>query len=137
MSCHKSNTGEKMPKIKKIDKSSKKKSTNIVPIRKDVEIENPEQVLSIEEQERARTNKFARKLCDEIDEFIKECKLSSDHAYYYFLYHIKQRTIMNVSYSLFKSANEASTNEATENLSEYLKENAPELKTDATNNTIQ
>lgn len=124
-----------MPKIKK---NGKKKSSNVIPIKRGiVEAENATQILSIEEQERERTNKFARKICDEIDEFVKECKMNSDFTYYHFLYHIKQRAILNVSYVLFKQVNEASTDEVTKNMSEYLNENAPELKLDAANNTIQ
>lgn len=124
-----------MPKIKK---NGKKKSSNVIPIKRDIiEVENATQILSIEEQERERTNKFARKICDEIDEFVKECKMNSDFTYYHFLYHIKQRTILNVSYTLFKHVNEASTDEVTKNMSEYLNENAPELKLDAAINTIQ
>ena len=135
MRCHKSNIGGKMPKIKK---NSKKKSSNVIPINKNiVEAENATQLLSIEDKERERTNKFARKICDEIDEFVKECKMNSDFTYYHFLYHIKQRTILNVSYALFKHVNEASTDEVTKNMSEYLNESAPELKLDAANNTIQ
>ena len=135
MRCHKSNIGEKMPKIKK---NSKKKTTNVIPINKNiVEAENATQLLSIEDQQRERTNKFARKICDEIDEFVKECRMNTDFTYYHFLYHIKQRAILNVSYNLFKHVNEASTDEVTKNMSEYLNENAPELKLDAANNTIQ
>jgi hypothetical protein len=44
---------------------------------------------------------------------------------------------MNVSYALFKHVNNASTDEVVGNMSEYLNENAPELKLDASNNTIQ
>lgn len=135
MRCHKSNIGGKMPKIKK---NSKKKSSNVIPINKNiVEAENATQLLSMEDQERERTNKFARKICDEIDEFVKECRMNTDFTYYHFLYHIKQRAILNVSYNLFKHVNEASTDEVTKNMSEYLNENAPELKLDAANNTIQ
>ena len=124
-----------MPKIKK---NRKKKSSNVIPINKNlVEAENATQLLSIEDQERERTNKFSRKICDEIDEFVKECRMNTDFTYYHFLYHIKQRTILNVSYALFKHVNEASTDEVTKNMSEYLNENAPELKLDAANNTIQ
>ena len=135
MRCHKSNIGGKMPKIKK---NSKKKSSNVIPIKRDmVEAENATQLLSMEDQEGERTNKFARKICDEIDEFVKECRMNTDFTYYHFLYHIKQRAILNVSYNLFKHVNEASTDEVTKNMSEYLNENAPELKLDAANNTIQ
>ena len=124
-----------MPKIKK---NRKKKSSNVIPINKNiVEAENATQLLSIEDQERERTNKFSRKICDEIDEFVKECRMNTDFTYYHFLYHIKQRAILNVSYALFKHVNEASTDEVTKNMSEYLNENAPELKLDAANNTIQ
>ena len=124
-----------MPKIKK---NSKKKSSNVIPIKRNmVEAENATQLLSMEDQERERTNKFARKICDEIDEFVKECRMNTDFTYYHFLYHIKQRAILNVSYALFKHVNEASTDEVTKNMSEYLNENAPELKLDAANNTIQ
>ena len=124
-----------MPKIKK---NSKKKSSNVIPIKRDmVEAENATHLLSMEDQERERTNKFARKICDEIDEFVKECRMNTDFTYYHFLYHIKQRAILNVSYNLFKHVNEASTDEVTKNMSEYLNENAPELKLDAANNTIQ
>ena len=123
-----------MPKVKKINK---KKTSNVIPIKKDViEIENNAQ-LSIEDQERERTNKFARKICDEIDEYVKECKMSSDMTYYHFLFHLKQRTIMNVSYALFKYANKSSTDEVVENMSNYLNDNAPELKLVPNNSTIQ
>ncbi len=127
------NNGVIMPKTKKINN---KKASNIIPIKQDA-VENEDPLLSIEEQERERTNKFARKLCDEIDEFVKECKMNSDFTYYHFLYHIKQRTILNVSYALFKHVNNASTDEVVENMSNYLNENAPELKLDASTNTIQ
>ena len=50
---------------------------------------------------------------------------------------VYKRQILNVSYALFKHVNEASTDEVTKNMSEYLNENAPELKLDAANNTIQ
>ena len=124
-----------MPKVKKINK---KKTSNVIPIKKDViEVQNNDQLLSIEDQERERTNKFARKICDEIDEYVKECKMSGDMAYYHFLFHLKSRTIMNVSYNLFKCADKASTDEVVENMSNYLNDNAPELKLVPNNNTIQ
>ena len=124
-----------MPKVKK---NNKKKTSNVIPIKKDViDAENNDQLLSIEDQERERTNKFARKICDEIDEFVKECKMNSDMTYYHFLFHLKQRTILNVSYPLFQQANKASTNEVVENMSNYLNDNAPELKLVPNNNTIQ
>ena len=124
-----------MPKTKKINK---KKTSNVIPIKKDlVNAKNNDQLLSIEDQERERTNKFARKICDEIDEFVKECKMNSDMTYYHFLFHLKQRTILNVSYPLFQQANKASTNEVVENMSNYLNDNAPELKLVPNNNTIQ
>ena len=124
-----------MPKVKK---NNKKKTSNVIPIKKDViDADNNDQLLSIEDQERERTNKFARKICDEIDEFVKECKMNSDMTYYHFLFHLKQRTILNVSYPLFQQANKASTNEVVENMSNYLNDNAPELKLVPNNNTIQ
>ena len=130
-----------MPKVKKSPKSKNKKHSNVVPIRKDLKsLKNDEKILSIEEveeQERKRTNAFARKICEEIDRFVIEAKLSADYAYYHFLFHLKQRTILNVSYGLYKSANDASSNEVVKNLAEYQKENFPELKSDAENHTIQ
>ena len=123
-----------MPKTKKM---TKKKVSNVIPIKQNAVENKEDQLLSIEEQERARTNEFAKKLCDEIDDFVKECKMNTDFTYYHFLYHIKQRTILNISYGLFKHVNNASTDEVVENMSEYLNENAPELKLDKTNNTIQ
>ena len=124
-----------MPKMKK---TNKKKSSNIVPLKRDlVQSENTENLLTIEEQERERTNKFARKLCDEIDQYVTECKMDTDMTYYHFLFHLKQRTIHRVSYNLFKYADKSSTDEVTENMANYLNENSPELKLDASNNTIQ
>lgn len=124
-----------MPKVKKMNK---KKTSNIIPIKKDVITEeNNDLLLSVEDQERDRTNKFARKICDEIDEYVKECKMNSDMTYFHFLFHVKQRAIMNVSYALFKYADKSSTNEVTENLSKFLNEDAPELKLVTNNNTIQ
>ena len=124
-----------MPKVKKINK---KKTSNVIPIKKNVIETDYKDQLSIEDQERERTNKFARKICDEIDEYVKECKMSGDMTYYHFLFHLKQRTILNVSYPLFTQANTASTNEVVENMSNYLNDNAPELKLVPNNNkTIQ
>ena len=77
-----------MPKIKKIRKKKSKKLSNVVPLRKDLKlIEKDEPVLSVEEQEREKTNAFASKSSDEIDNFIKETKLTPDYAYYHFLFH--------------------------------------------------
>jgi hypothetical protein len=124
-----------MPKVKKINK---RKTSNVIPIKKDViEVQNNDQLLSIEDQERERTNKFARKICDEIDEYVKECKMSGDMTYYHFLFHLKSRTIMNISYNLFKYADKASTDEVVENMSIHLNDNAPELKLVPNNSTIQ
>ena len=74
-----------MPKTKKINK---KKTSNVIPIKKDVIETDYKDQLSIEDQERERTNKFARKICDEIDEYVKECKMSGDMTYYHFLFHL-------------------------------------------------
>lgn len=124
-----------MPKEKK---TNKKKLSNVVPLRKKlVQPEHTEDLLSIEEQERDRTNKFARKICDEIDNYVKECKMDTDMTYYHFLFHLKQRLIHKVSYNLFKFADKSSTDEVTENIAKYLNENSPELKLDSINNTIQ
>lgn len=124
-----------MPKEKK---TNKKKLSNVVPLRKKlVQPEHTEHILSIEEQERERTNKFARKICDEIDNYVKECKMDTDMTYYHFLFHLKQRLIHKVSYNLFKFADKSSTDEVTENIAKYLNENSPELKLDSINNTIQ
>lgn len=124
-----------MPKEKK---TNKKKLSNVVPLRKKlVQPEHREDFLSIEEQERERTNKFARKICDEIDNYVKECKMDTDMTYYHFLFHLKQRLIHKVSYNLFKFADKSSTDEVTENIAKYLNENSPELKLDSINNTIQ
>ena len=124
-----------MPKEKK---TNKKKLSNVVPLRKKlVQPEHREDLLSIEEQERERTNKFARKICDEIDNYVKECKMDTDMTYYHFLFHLKQRLIHKVSYNLFKFADKSSTDEVTENIAKYLNENSPELKLDSINNTIQ
>ena len=124
-----------MPKVKK---TNKKKSSNVIPLKRDlVQSENTENLLTIEEQERERTNKFARKLCDEIDQYVTECKMDTDLTYFHFLFHLKQRIIHRVSYNLFKHADKSSTDEVTENMAKYLNENSPELKLDASNNTIQ
>ena len=57
-----------MPKGKKINK---KKISNVISIKKDVIPEqNNDLLLSVEDQERERTNKFARKICDEIDDYV-------------------------------------------------------------------
>ena len=123
-----------MPKTKKINK---KKTSNVIPIKKDVfEAENNDQ-LSVEDSERERTNQFAREICDQIDQYVKECKMNPDMTYFHFLFHLKQRTIFNVSYPLFNQANKASTDEVVENMSNYLNDNAPELKLVPNNNTIQ
>ena len=124
-----------MPKVKKINK---KKTSNVIPIKKDViNAENNDQLLSVEDQERERTNQFAREICDQIDQYVKECKMNHDTTYFHFLFHLKQRTIFNVSYPLFNQANKASTDEVVENMSNYLNDNAPELKLVPNNNTIQ
>ena len=126
-----------MPKIKKIRKKKSKKLSNVFPLRKDLKlIEKDEPVLSVEEQERDKTNAFARKICDDIDKFVEESRLTGDYTYYHFLFHLKQRAIFNTAYPLFKQADDASTNEVIRNLANYLKDKCPELKTDTDNHTI-
>ena len=124
-----------MPKEKKINK---KKLSNVVHLKKKlVQPDNTENILSVEEQERERTNKFAHKICDEIDNYVRETKMDTDMTYYHFLFHLKQRLIHRVSYNLFKFADKSSTDEVIENMAKYLNENSPELKLDSINNTIQ
>ena len=75
-----------MPKEKKINK---KKLSNVVPLKKKlIQPDNTENILSVEEQERERTNKFARKICDEIDNYVRETKMDTDMTYYHFLFQL-------------------------------------------------
>ena len=60
-----------MPKIKKIGKQKNKKASNVVPLRRGAKhFEAPEPVLSVEEQERKRTNETIMKLNEPLRQFI-------------------------------------------------------------------
>ena len=71
-----------MTKKKKINRS-KKSDRKVIPF-KNESLSNYsfEEVKSIEDQERERTNKFAREICDKIDDFVKECRMETDMTYH-------------------------------------------------------
>ena len=82
-----------MPKAKRLNK---KKTSNVIPIKKDV-LEKEDQLMSIEEQERERTNKFARKICDEIDDYEKILDQALNDLADHLEKHISWKSILDLS----------------------------------------
>tara|TARA_Y100000992_G_scaffold205903_1_gene140781 strand:+ start:194 stop:580 length:387 start_codon:yes stop_codon:yes gene_type:complete len=117
-----------MSKVKKGNKGSKNVKNNVIPF-KSKKLETIKNVTPMDKQEveTARVNDYAKEVCKNLDDFASNAGIDVERFYYNFLFYIKQAVIMKLSYPAFKYLDKGSTEEVTQNHSDFLAENCPEL----------
>ena len=117
-----------MSKVKKSKKESKNVKNNVVPFKhKKLEVIKNETPMSKEEAETVRVNNYAKEVCSNLDDFASTAGIDIEKFYYNFLFYLKQRVVMKLSYPAFKYLDKGSSEEITKNHAEFLEENYPEL----------
>ena len=118
-----------MSKVKKSKKGSKNVKNNVVPFKhKKLEVIKNETPMSKEEVETIRVNDYAKEVCKNLDDFSSSASIDIEKFYYNFLFYLKQRVVMKLSFPAFKYLDQGSTDEIIKNHSEFLRENYKELK---------
>ena len=118
----------KLKKLFKKAKKGKKKSNNVVPLKRDLQKEsNTSNHVNFQEIEKDKINQYGRDLAKEIEEYSKQFRMSSGLFYYHLLFHIKQAAAFSCYYGEYKHANNHSTEEVARNQGEMLAETCPEL----------
>ena len=119
-------------KSKKVKKGTKKHNkNNVVPLKLTRELQvvsrttNP---VDFEQLEKDKVNQYGRDLAKEIDEYLKQFRMSPGFFYYFILFHIKQAAIFGCSYPEYKIADNATTKEIANNHSNMLVEEFLELE---------
>ena len=117
-----------MSKVKKGNKGSKNVKKNVIPFKhKKLEVIKNDTPISKEEAETTRVNDYAKEVCKNLDDFASTVRIDIEKFYYNFLFYLKQRVIMKLSYPAFKYLDKGSTDEIVRNHAEFIKENYPEI----------
>ena len=116
--------------MKKDKKKTSKKDSNIIPFKKDAQVMNSDNPVSIREKEVDKINSHCRKIFQELEEFGDTMGVSSAEVWYNILFFAKQRAIYCSSYPAFKINDKHTTQEVIENYAKFSDENFPELKVD-------
>ena len=118
-------------KSKKVKKGIKKHNkSNVVPFKLTRELQvvsrtaNP---VDFEQLEKDKVNQYGRDLAKEVEEYLKQLRMSPGFFYYFILFHIKQAAVFSCSYPEYKMADNTTTKEIGKNYSEMLVEEFPEL----------
>ena len=118
-------------KSKKAKKGTKKHNeNNVVPLKLTRNLEvvsrtaNP---VDFEQLEKDKVNQYGRDLAKDIEEYLKQLRMSPGFFYYFILFHIKQAAIFRCSYHDYKLADNTTTKEIAKNHAEMLVEGFPEL----------
>ena len=117
-----------MSKVKKVKKGVKNVKKNVIPFKhKKLEVIKNDTPISKEEAETTRVNDYAKEVCKNLDDFASTVRIDIEKFYYNFLFYLKQRVIMKLSYPAFKYLDKGSTDEIVRNHAEFIKENYPEI----------
>ena len=117
-----------MSKVKKVKKGIKNVKKNVIPFKhKKLEVIKNDTPISKEEAETIRVNDYAKEVCKNLDDFASTVRIDIEKFYYNFLFYLKQRVIMKLSYPAFKYLDKGSTDEIVRNHAEFIKENYPEI----------
>jgi len=116
--------------MKKDTKKRNKKESNIVPFKKNAQVIECQDPVSVKEKETKKINNHCRKIFEELEEFGNTVGVSSGETWYAILFFAKQQAMYCTSYPQFKINDELSSKEITKNYAEFLDENFPELKID-------
>ena len=116
-------------KSKKVKKGAKNNKNKVVPFKKDLRlVSSKANPVDFEQLEKDKVNQYGRDLAKDIEEYLKQLRMSPGFFYYFILFHIKQAAVFSCSYNEYKMADNASTKEIGKNYSEMLVEEFPELE---------
>lgn len=117
-----------MSKVKNGKRNKKNVKNNVIPFKKNkLEVIKNDTPMSKEEAETTRVNDYAKEVCKNVDNFASTAGIDVEKFYYNFLFYLKQRVIMKLSYPAFKYLDQGSTEEIVKNHAEFIRENYPEL----------
>jgi len=115
-------------KSKKVTKGAKNNKNKVVPFKKDLRlVSSKANPVDFEQLEKDKVNQYGRDLAKEIEEYLKQLRMSPGFFYYFILFHIKQAAVFSCSYNEYKMADNVSTKEIGKNYSEMLVEEFPDL----------
>ena len=123
-----------MSDYKKTRKKKGSKKSNIVPLKKDIQVISNNNPVHAKQVEIARLTDHVREAFKTLAEFTDGCKLNNSEMWYNILYFAKQRAIHTIPYAEFKINDENSSSEVTEKYVKFYNENYPELFTSKENN---
>ena len=118
-----------MSDYKKTRKNKGKKTNNVVPLKKDLQVISNDNPVDAKQVEIDRLNDHVREAFKNLAEFTDGCKLNNSEMWYNILYFAKQRAIHTIPYAEFKINDKNSSLEVTENYVKFYNENYPELFT--------
>ena len=116
-----------MSDYKKTRKNKGKKSNNIVPLKKYLQVISNDNPVDAKQVEIDRLNDHVREAFKILAEFADGCKLNNSEMWYNILYFAKQRAILTIPYAEFKINDEGTSSEVTENYVKFYNELYPEL----------
>ena len=115
-------------KSKKVTKGAKNNKNKVVPFKKDLRlVSSKANPVDFEQLEKDKVNQYGRDLAKEIEEYLKQLRMSPGFFYYFILFHIKQAAIFSCSYPDYKLADNSTTKEIAYDYSEMLVEEFPDL----------
>ena len=113
-----------MSKVKNGKRNKKNVKNNVIPFKKNkLEVIKNDTPMSKEEAETTRVNDYAKEVCKNVDNFASTAGIDVERFYYNFLFYLKQRVIMKLSYPAFKYLDQGSTEEIVKNHAEFIREN--------------
>ena len=116
-----------MSDYKKTKKGKGKKSNNIVPLKKDLQVISNDNPVDAKQAEIDRLNDHVKEAFKNLSEFTDGCKLNNSEMWYNILYFAKQRAIHTIPYAEFKINDEGTSSEVTEKYVKFYNEHYPEL----------
>ena len=88
---------------------------NVVPLKSDLQVTSNDNPVDASQAEINRINDHAKEVFNELAEFADGCTVRSNEFWYNILFYAKQTAIMSIPYALFKSNDEGTTTEVTQN----------------------
>ena len=116
-----------MSDYKKTKKGKGKKSNNIVPLKRDLQVISNDNPVDAKQAEIDRLNDHVREAFKDLAEFTDGCKLNNSEMWYNILYFAKQRAIHTIPFADFKINDENSSLEVIENYVKFYNEHYTEL----------
>ena len=123
-----SDVREKRKEKKKSKKIKKSKKNNVISLKPNLKVLNNENPVSRRQAEIDKLNSHVKDILAELKEFVDDCSISREEAWYNIMYYVKQRTMHLLDFSAFKVLDKGSTKENIKNMAEFMDEHHPELK---------